>query len=141
MPLHEALRAERLVIVGDPGSGKTTFLHRVAHALCQTLLGESRVVMLLPVVQRETQQGWLEYAKRVTCRELREELSGCRPGDLPGEGSDYGLVHLKVNFEARLGDSDRSWVEQARVKLSKSPEDLLTDTELLVELSRLAVLV
>lgn len=40
VPLHEALRNDRLVIVGDPGAGKTTFLRRVAHALCQTHLGE-----------------------------------------------------------------------------------------------------
>jgi formylglycine-generating enzyme required for sulfatase activity len=37
--LDEALRRERLVIVGDPGSGKTTFLNRVAHTLCQAFLG------------------------------------------------------------------------------------------------------
>jgi formylglycine-generating enzyme required for sulfatase activity len=41
VPLQEALRHERLVVVGDPGAGKTTFLWRVAHALCQTRLGES----------------------------------------------------------------------------------------------------
>jgi hypothetical protein len=106
----------------------------------------SRVVMLLPVVQRETQQGWLEYAKTATCRDLREEVSGCRPGDLPGEGSDYGLMHvgvnfqgrLTVNFQGRLTDSDRAWVEQARMMLSNDTP--LSDTEFLVELSREFVL-
>ena len=38
--LHEALTNDRLVIVGDPGSGKTTFLRRIAFALSQTWLGE-----------------------------------------------------------------------------------------------------
>ena len=39
VPLHAALSESRLIAVGDPGSGKTTFLHRIAHALCETLLG------------------------------------------------------------------------------------------------------
>jgi formylglycine-generating enzyme required for sulfatase activity len=39
VPLAWALRYDLLVIVGDPGAGKTTFLRRVAHALCQTELG------------------------------------------------------------------------------------------------------
>ena len=38
--LHEALTNDRLVIVGDPGSGKTTFLRRIGFALSQTWLGE-----------------------------------------------------------------------------------------------------
>jgi len=37
--LHEALKAPRLVIIGDPGSGKTTFVQRIAHALSEARLG------------------------------------------------------------------------------------------------------
>ena len=40
LPLHAALRNERLVVIGDPGAGKTTFVRRVAHALTQTELGD-----------------------------------------------------------------------------------------------------
>ena len=40
VPLHQAMQNDRLVVIGDPGAGKTTFLRRVAHALCQTQLGE-----------------------------------------------------------------------------------------------------
>ena len=40
VPLAESLRSDRLVVVGDPGAGKTTFLRRIACALCQTRLGD-----------------------------------------------------------------------------------------------------
>ena len=40
VPLHDALSHDRLVVVGDPGAGKTTFLRRVAHALCRKELKE-----------------------------------------------------------------------------------------------------
>ncbi|MEO8166388.1 MAG: hypothetical protein ABI619_13435, partial [Betaproteobacteria bacterium] len=38
--LHEMLQHRRLVVVGDPGSGKTTFARRVASLLSRALLGE-----------------------------------------------------------------------------------------------------
>jgi hypothetical protein len=38
--LHEALAHAPLVVIGDPGAGKTTFLRRIACALCKTWLGE-----------------------------------------------------------------------------------------------------
>ncbi len=39
VPLQAALSERRLVVIGDPGAGKTTFLRRVAAALCVTELG------------------------------------------------------------------------------------------------------
>ncbi|MEI8019084.1 MAG: DUF4062 domain-containing protein, partial [Schlesneria sp.] len=39
VPLQAALVERRLVIIGDPGAGKTTFLRRIAAALCLTELG------------------------------------------------------------------------------------------------------
>lgn len=39
--LEDALTHRRLVIVGEPGAGKTTFLRRVAFALCSASLSEA----------------------------------------------------------------------------------------------------
>ncbi|MBD3341203.1 MAG: SUMF1/EgtB/PvdO family nonheme iron enzyme [Candidatus Lokiarchaeota archaeon] len=36
--LHHVLKEKQVTIIGDPGSGKTTFLRRIAFNLCQSLL-------------------------------------------------------------------------------------------------------
>ena len=41
VPLDRALRHDRLVVIGLPGAGKTTFLQRITYALSQTQLGEA----------------------------------------------------------------------------------------------------
>ncbi|MCY2963747.1 MAG: SUMF1/EgtB/PvdO family nonheme iron enzyme, partial [Planctomycetota bacterium] len=39
IPLEQSLAEDRLVIIGDPGAGKSTFLNRITHALCRQELG------------------------------------------------------------------------------------------------------
>lgn len=60
----------------------------------------SKVLARLPVVQRDTQTAWIEFAKENTFRELRHEVRGCEPGYLPGEGSTYGLIHKRIVVQA-----------------------------------------
>jgi hypothetical protein len=41
VPLQRALENRCVVLVGDPGAGKSTFLRRIAFASCETLLGRN----------------------------------------------------------------------------------------------------
>ena len=99
----------------------------------------SRVLVLLRVIQRETQSAWVAIAKRYSLRDLRDlrtEVFGCKPGQLPGEGSDYGLPCRKTEFTARLGDETLAMLEEARMKLSESPENPMDNEELIAALVR-----
>jgi hypothetical protein len=111
----------------------------VEEALALGDISWSKVVALLPVVQRETQEGWVDFARQHTFRELRQEVYGCRPGDLPGEGSDYGLIHKKIVIEAKLDDVTYAMFERARMMFSSRPDQLLDDAELIAELLRRAL--
>jgi formylglycine-generating enzyme required for sulfatase activity len=53
MELEDALPQERLVIVGDPGAGKSTFLRRIAFALCESL-------MIIPTTPPAPERKFLE---------------------------------------------------------------------------------
>ncbi len=103
--LDRALQSRHLVILGDPGSGKTTFVNRIAHLLCrarlepdqwprtqQTLgLSDALFPVLIRVAElvehirtaRAQQQGplatdapgWLVHYLATECREARHGLT------------------------------------------------------------------
>ena len=81
---------DRLVVVGEPGSGKTTFLRRIACALCQTRLGD----------EPDAAEGRLGIRDRtfpvfVRINELAEDMkrSAHAPGAPGGETAAAWLPH------------------------------------------------
>jgi hypothetical protein len=109
-------------------------LYQVDEAFREGSITWSKVVALLPVVQRDTQRAWVDFAKACSFRELRREVGGCRPGHLPGEGSDYGLIRRKMVMKVGLSDETFRMLEAARMRLSTDPLNLLTDEQLIQEL-------
>lgn len=71
--LGQALRETKLTIIGDPGSGKSTFLRRIAHALCETLSG-------LDPAAAQTRLGLADNPLPIliAIRELAEHVRNCR---------------------------------------------------------------
>ena len=96
----------------------------------------SKVTAMLPVIQRETQEAWVKFAKERSCRDLAEEVYGCKPGYLPGEGGGYGLINRKTVFSAKLQDHVFAMLEEARIRFSDSAKGLKSNEELLEDLLR-----
>jgi hypothetical protein len=79
VPLDEALRQPRLAIVGDPGSGKTTFLNRIEHALCEVHLGHDPDA----AASRLGMPGEAPFPIRVKLADLAEFQRRAEGSDLP----------------------------------------------------------
>ncbi len=108
----------------------------VDDAFCSGDISWSKVLAMLSIVQRETQEAWVDFAKNHTCRELKEELAGCEPGYLPGEGGGFGLICRKLIFAAKLPDEIHAMIEEARVRLSDTAKGLMSNEDLMAELLR-----
>jgi formylglycine-generating enzyme required for sulfatase activity len=93
VPLQEALKEPRLVLVGDPGAGKTTFLRRIAFEACHALLGKEtdRHVEpmlagppLFPVLIRAE-----SLSKLLKAGDTKERLFHFLDGEYPDVGADH----------------------------------------------------
>jgi len=90
----------------------------------------SKVKALLPVIQRDNQGIWTDFARDNTFRALRQCVAACRPGDLPGDAGAFDLIHRSFLFQARHGDRHHKKLELARRKLSGDAADPISDDDL-----------
>ncbi|HEY1756536.1 MAG TPA: SUMF1/EgtB/PvdO family nonheme iron enzyme [Bryobacteraceae bacterium] len=118
VPLQEALKEPRLLLVGDPGAGKTTFLRRIAFEACHTLLGKEtlrRVEPMLagpplfPVLIRAE-----SLAKALTAGDNPERLFHFLGMEYPGMGADHFREMFRKGCLLLLDGLDEVAVEAQR---------------------------
>jgi formylglycine-generating enzyme required for sulfatase activity len=129
--LEDALGRTRLVIVGDPGSGKSTFVRRIAHRVCGWLLGVEPGGTLARGLGVEDPP----FPIFLRVADLSEFLTG--PAETPSRllqfmaarGADYGLTErfLRRRIEdgpclLLLDGLDEAPSEQARETLARLVE-------------------
>ena len=113
-PLRAALANPRLIIVGDPGCGKTTFLRWVAHALAADRLGHDpgaaarclglgpgptgvRLPLLVPIAD------WLDFMARAQARHQGPLLAECADWLPQYLGERAGLANQGLTADAFRG--------------------------------------
>jgi len=109
--LREALADRLLAIVGDPGSGKTTFLRRIAFLLCQTRLGEKP-----EAAEEELGLKGQPFPVLIRLAELADHIAASRDrkiGPLSAEAPTW-LTHFPAaeSAGATFGLSERFFGEQ-----------------------------
>ena len=115
-------KKRRMVILGDPGSGKSTFLKRIAYGLCNSRLGiEAATTAQTLGLEDEP------FPLLIRISELAEHVSGClgRQGAPSTKSSPAWLAHFlgARNEEGGIG-LDQAYFQQV---LTEGPAQVLLD--------------
>jgi hypothetical protein len=89
---------------------------------------------LTRVATRETEQGWLEFARGKTTRQLERVLAGKRPGDTPNSPSDPSLRRHVLRFE--VTPETFALFQDALNELRRRAGASLDDDSALLEMAR-----
>lgn len=121
--LHSALKQDRLVILGDPGAGKTTFLRRIAYALCNSKLGLDAATTAETLgLDKES------FPVLIRMSELAEHIEGCSKrvqAELHKKTSPAWLADFLAKTSKEQGTGlDRDYFEQV---IEDGPATVLLD--------------
>lgn len=101
-PLDKALEHERLVIVGDPGSGKTTFVERIANQLCERRLGGDEAAPFPVLVRVAALIGFIEERKGKAGYPASREAPAWVAHLLGEQSAESGWGMREADFRARI---------------------------------------
>ena len=121
--LHSALKQDRLVILGDPGAGKTTFLRRIAYGLCNSKLGLDAATTAETLgLDKES------FPVLIRMSELAEHIEGCSKrvqAELHKKTSPAWLADFLAKTSKEQGTGlDRDYFEQV---IEDGPATVLLD--------------
>jgi hypothetical protein len=109
-------------------------LPRLAHALETGSLGWSAARELTRVAVADTEQGWLDFAKGKTLRQLEEIVAGKRPGDDPSAPALPSVARRVLRFEVE--PETFALFNEALTALRRRSGEAWDDDSALLEMAR-----
>jgi len=113
-------------------------LPRMAEAFAEGEIPWTKIREVARVATAETEEAWLDFARRSTSREIEREVMGKKRGDKPGEG--FKARRLKFIERLMFSAAGKVIWDQAIRKIMKEMGKGTTPSEAALHLARLGLL-